>query len=573
MGAAQRQPLGRVDGSHRLDRDTAYLGPAPLFELLGLEAGPPDERPGTGGRDDPRNVAKQAQRGQVEVVVMQVRDEHRVDAVGHAGPRAMAAQMGDPGAKHRVGQEAHAGVLEKDGGVAEIGDSRRRYEHRIVSPDGATSHHPTWVIPSHPRGPQNRAMRGRRIGVGALLVIATLLWTALGFAVWANRQALNTDNWTDTSTALLEDDEIRTTVGLFIIDRLYQSDAVEQRLAEVLPPRLVQLAKPAAAGLKEVAQRNAGRVLGTDAALQAWETANRTAHQGLIRIVESDVASGEVSLQLGSLFEQMATATGLPPEAVEKLPPNVSELQIASGDKLQTAQDMLDLFKTILWVLLVLSVGAFAGAIALSRDRRRTVIKVGGCLMFAGVALFAVRTIGGSVVTDALADAPNAHAVADDVWAIATSLLVDAAEGSFLFGLFLAVGAWLAGEGRRATATRRIFAYSLRERPGLVRAGLGVAILLLIIWGPVPWTQRLWGIAIFTVLAFLWLELIRRRTLEEFPNEPAPQLSVHLPWRTGGRASELERLAVLRERGVLSQAEFDREKAALLAGGREPAEA
>jgi hypothetical protein len=415
-------------------------------------------------------------------------------------------------------------------------------------------------------------MRGRSIGVGALLVLGTLVWTGFGFAVWANRQALNTDNWVDTSTALLEDDEIRTAVGLFIVDRLYQSDEVEARLAQVLPPRLVQLAKPAAAGLKEVAQRNAGRVLGTDAALTSWETANRTAHTTLLRIIESDVASGDVSLNLGSLFEQMAAATGLPPEAVQKLPPSVSSLQVLSGDKLQTARDVLDLFKTLLWVLLVLSVGAFAGAIALSRDRRGAVVKVGACLMFAGLALFAVRTLAGSLVINSLADAPNAHAVADDVWAIATSLLVDAAQGSFLFGLFLVVGAWLAGAGRRATAVRRSSAHALRERPGLVRAGLGVAILLLVIWGPVPWTRTLWGIAIFTVLAFLWLELIRRLTLEQFPDEPAPRLSMHVPWRAGGRAGELERLAVLRERGVLTQAEFDREKAALLAGGGQPAE-
>jgi hypothetical protein len=111
----------------------------------------------------------------------------------------------------------------------------------------------------------------------------------------------------------------------------------------------------------------------------------------------------------------------------------------------------------------------------------------------------------------------------------------------------------------------------MRERPGLVRAGLGVAILLLVIWGPVPWTRTLWGIAIFTVLAFLWLELVRRITLEEFPDEPAPQLSGHLRWRRGGRAAELERLAALRDRGVLTQAEFDREKAALLADGQQPA--
>jgi hypothetical protein len=414
-------------------------------------------------------------------------------------------------------------------------------------------------------------MRGRGIAVTALLVIGTLLWTALGFAIWANRQALNTDNWVDTSSSLLEDDDIRTAVGLFIIDRLYQSDEVEARIAQVLPPRLVQLAKPAAAGLKEVAQRNAGRVLGTAAALQAWEAANRAAHRTLLRILESDVASGDVSLDLGSLFEQMATATGLPPEAVQKLPPSVTSLQVLKADKLQSARDALDLFKTLLWVLLGLTLAVFAGAIALSRDRRRTIVKVGGCIMFAGVALYAIRTLAGSAVVDALADAPNAHAVADDSWAIATSLLVDVTQGTFLFGLFVVVGAWLAGAGRRATAARRASAYALRERPGLVRAGLGGAILLLVIWGPVPWTQRLWGIAIFTVLAFLWLELIRRLTLEQFPDEPAPRLS--LPWRASRRAGELERLAVLRERGVLSQAEFDREKAELLRGGRQPAEA
>jgi Short C-terminal domain len=409
-------------------------------------------------------------------------------------------------------------------------------------------------------------MRGRRIGVGALLVVGTLLWITLGFAVWANRQALDTDNWVDTSGALLRDDEIRTAVGLFIIDRLYQSAAVEERLTEVLPPQLDRLAKPAAAGLKQVAERNAGRVLGTDAALQAWETANRTAHQALIRIVESDAASGDVALDLGSLFEQMAAATGLPPEAVQKLPPSVSSLQVASGDNLETAQDMLDLFNTILWVLLVLSLAAFGGAIALSRDRRRTLITVGGCLMFAGVALFAVRGVAGSLVVDALADAPNAHDVADDTWGIATSLLVDVSEGTFLFGLFVAAGAWLAGQGRRATAIRRASAHSLRERPGLVRAGLGVAILLLIIWGPVPWTQRWWGILIFTVLAFAWLEWIRRSTLEQFPDQPPPSLSVRLPGRTRGRSDELERLDALRVRGVLTQAEFDRQKAALLGG-------
>jgi hypothetical protein len=367
-------------------------------------------------------------------------------------------------------------------------------------------------------------MRVRRIGVTVLLVLATLFTTAFGFAVWAKRQALETNSWVDTSSALLNDEDIREAVGLFVIDRLYQSDEVQAQLEQVLPPRLVPLAKPAAAGLKQVAQRNAGRVLGTDLALQAWETANRTAHETLLRIIESDAAEEGVSLQLKGLFEQMAAATGVPASAVEKLPPEVSSLEVAGPGQVETARDMLDLFRTLLWVLLGLTIATFAAAIALSPDRRRTVVTVGGCLIFAGVALLAIRRLAGSFVVDALADAPNAHAVADDVWGISTSLLVDAAEGGMLFGLFLILGAWLQGEGRRATALRRASAYPLRLHPGIVRAALAAGILLLVIWGPVPWTQRLWGIVIFTVLAFLWLEWVRRQTLEQFPDEGPPRM-------------------------------------------------
>jgi len=129
-------------------------------------------------------------------------------------------------------------------------------------------------------------MRSRSIGVAALLVVGTLLWTAFGLGLWANRQALETDNWVETSGELLENEAVRTALAVFIVDQLYDSEAVKDRLEEVLPPRLDGLAAPAAAGLKEIARRNAPRVLGSAAALNAWEAANRTAHRELLTIVE-----------------------------------------------------------------------------------------------------------------------------------------------------------------------------------------------------------------------------------------------------------------------------------------------
>ena len=367
-------------------------------------------------------------------------------------------------------------------------------------------------------------MSVRRIGVTALLLLGTLLWTAFGLGLWAKRQALETDNWVETSDQLLQNTKIRTALGVFVVDRLYDSEAVQARLEEALPPRLDRLASPAAAALKEIARRNAPRVLGNAAALNAWETANRAAHETLLDVVDNGVQGREVSLDLKALVGEVASGTGLPANAVDKIPPGVASLTVATPKELDNVRQLLHLFKTLIWLLLGLAVACFAGAIALAGDRRRTVLNVGVCLMFAGVAIIAFRTLAGNYVVDSLADAPNAHAIAGEAWGIATRLMVDIAQGTLLFGFFVVVGSWLAGPGRRATAVRGFSAYALREHAAATRVGLGAAILLLVIWGPAPWTQRLWAIAVFTAIAYLWLERMRRRTVAEFPDQPPPRL-------------------------------------------------
>jgi hypothetical protein len=384
-------------------------------------------------------------------------------------------------------------------------------------------------------------MSAKRIGAATLLVVATLFWTAACFGVWAQRQALDTDNWVATSSRLLEDPQIRNALAVALVDRLYDTSAVEERLRETLPPRLDRLAAPAAAGLKEIALRNAPRVLGTAAALDAWEAANRQAHRVFSDIVEGRIAEGgEVTLNVAGLLRQVAAGTGLPEGAADKLPPQVAQLQLLKSDKIATAQDAVAGLKDVVWVLIVLAVAAFAGAIALSTDRRRTVVSVGACLIVSAIAVLALRRVGGAAVVGALADAPNARAVAPDAWAIGTSLLVDIAQGTILFGLILASGAWLAGPGRVATGARRASAPVLRDHPGVARAGLAVALLLLVWWGPVPWTGRIVPVLIVTVGAFVWLEWLRRRTLDEFPDVGSGELGRMMRakgWFGRGRAT------------------------------------
>jgi hypothetical protein len=379
----------------------------------------------------------------------------------------------------------------------------------------------------------------KRTGVVVLLVLATLLWTVGIVAVWAQRQLLDTQNWVQTSDRLLENEEIRNALSTAILQRVYASAPVENRLRETLPPNLQPLAAPIAAALREVANRNAPKVLGTAAALTAWQKANRTAHRSLLAVLDGDVArGGTVTLDLHDLIAQVAAGTGLPAGVADRLPENLQQLQVLKTDKIEAAQKALHTAKTLVIVLIVVTVLLMAGAVALSTDRRRTVVACGGCVLFAGVAVLALRRVGSDAAVNALAEAPNARPAVRAVFAIGTSLLSDAAWGSIVFGFLLVTGGWLVGSGRRATVLRRVSAPALREHAVAFRVGLGLLLLLLVAWGPVPWTRNFWLVLIFAIAAFVWLERVRHRTLAEFGDVPAGELGRSVRERWGRRSGQ-----------------------------------
>ena len=196
----------------------------------------------------------------------------------------------------------------------------------------------------------------KRTGVVILLVLATLLWTVGIVAVWAQRQLLDTQNWVQTSDRLLENQQIREALSTAILQRVYASAPVENKLRETLPPNLQPLAGPIAAALREVANRNAPKVLGSAAAQVAWEKANRTAHRQLLAVLNGDVArGGTVTLNLHDLIAQVAAGTGLPAGVADRLPANLQQLQVLKTDKIEAAQKTLKTAKTLVIVIIVVT--------------------------------------------------------------------------------------------------------------------------------------------------------------------------------------------------------------------------
>src|ERR1700710_1386894 len=100
-------------------------------------------------------------------------------------------------------------------------------------------------------------MPRHRLPARILVVLATIVAFLAILAIWVNRQLLNTDNWTTTSSELLEQPQIRTQLAAYLVDQLYANVDISGELASALPPQVQALAGPAASGLRELAQRAA----------------------------------------------------------------------------------------------------------------------------------------------------------------------------------------------------------------------------------------------------------------------------------------------------------------------------
>jgi hypothetical protein len=430
--------------------------------------------------------------------------------------------------------------------------------------------------------------RGRRRLAIALIVIASLLTFLATFALWANRQLLNTDNWAETSSKLLEDDAIRTQVSSFIVDELYANvdvqSELEQVFQEVLTPARAQvLAGPAAGGLRTLADDGVDRLLQRPVPQRLWEEANRRAQARFLQIVEGggdnvSTSGGVVTLDLKSLLGQSQSNLGVGGRVEQKLPDSASQIVLLRSDELKAAQDAVWLLKTLAIVFVVLALALFALAVFLARGWRREALRATGIgLLFAGAGALVARALAGDAVVNALASTEAVRPAAESAWSIGTSLLVQVGTATIIYGAVIVMAAWLAGPSNWAVAVRRNLAPWLRA-PRWAWGAFGVVVLGLIAWAPTPAFRLVIPALILIGLLALGLEALRRQTAREFPGARREHsftgvrgwgrgLTARLRGRSADdRLEQLERLGRMRDSGVLSSSEYEREKGRLMAG-------
>jgi hypothetical protein len=441
--------------------------------------------------------------------------------------------------------------------------------------------------------------------VRVILALAAVLCVAAIFAVWANRQLLDTGYWTRTNTKLLENRAIQSELSAYLTEQLYANVDLAGELRSGLPKELKPLAGPAAGGLRTVVEEGIVAALGTSQLQSLWRTASDLTHRQLVALIESKgevvrtPGGGAVVLDLRPIVANLATRFGASPGVVEKLRGTVGEITIVRSKTLETMQGAARGLRDLAIVLPALALLLLALAVGLSRGRRSRALAAAGIAgIVAGLGALIVRSLVGTRLVDTVASTEAVRPAARATWSIVTSLLVELSVATIFIGALIVLAGLLGGRSRWARAARHALAPYLRDRPDVAFGAAGVVLLLVFLWGPIAATQKLIGIIVIVVLALLGVELLRRQTASEFPD------ARYLPERDGvrgrvagarvrlGRGGErlragvsgvasatgelqrhdaaaphveqLERLAALHASGALTDAEFAAAKRELL---------
>ena len=243
--------------------------------------------------------------------------------------------------------------------------------------------------------------------VRSLIGVATVLGIVAIFAVWANRQLLDTKYWTTTNTKLIESPPIREAVSVYLTEQLYANVDVSGELGKELPSELQPLAAPVAGALKDVVQKGINLLLERPRVQELWSKANQITHAQFVRLIENKGSviklpgGGAVVLDLRPMLGEVAQKVGAPTSIVNKIPPKVAQLRIVTSKQLDTMQKAVNLLRSLALVLPLLVFALFALAVYLARGRRRqTLIAVGAAFIGAGLVVVVLRGVIGSKVVE-----------------------------------------------------------------------------------------------------------------------------------------------------------------------------
>jgi hypothetical protein len=307
-----------------------------------------------------------------------------------------------------------------------------------------------------------------------LIVVAAILAPVSVASVWARSLITDTNRYVDTVAPLAQDPAVQQAITDNLTNLVFQYvdvqgittqavSALQQR--DIVPPALASqlqgLAVPLANGVRSFTQDKVHQVVQSDAFAQAWEQANRTAHEQLVAALSGQggavtVQGNAVKVDLAaflSVVKQKLVESGF--QLAAKIPQVNATFTVFQSSDISKVQRGFNLLNTLgYWFPFVLAAIAGLG-IYLARNHRLAFIGAG---VGAAVAM-TLTAIGLALARSAYLNSVPPNVISPDAAAVMFDTVVrflrDAVRSLALIGIIVALGAFLAGPSVAAVVLRR----------------------------------------------------------------------------------------------------------------------
>ena len=347
---------------------------------------------------------------------------------------------------------------------------------------------------------ERRRRRWDGIVSWVLIVVACILAVMSVFIIFVRNEVLNTDTYVGTVAPLASNPAVQSAVATRVSNELVTQINVEKRIKEALPRKAGFLATPLTSTIQTAANHITLRLVESPQFRELWVEANRRAHKQVVALLTGSTqgalqaSNGKVTVDLGKIesdAKKRLKARGI--TLFEKVPSSKAPtITLFQSTELARLQRLTRLLNRLYLLLPIVTVLLFAGAIVLTANRRRGLIRAAVALALSmGLVLVAASVARNQYLSSIKPpqSKPATEAVIDTVSAV----LLDTVRTTCIVAAVIAVVAVVVGNSRlREWVGRRsmpswvrggpVHDFAAAHRKGSQWAVLGVGLLLLVVW-------------------------------------------------------------------------------------------
>jgi hypothetical protein len=354
-----------------------------------------------------------------------------------------------------------------------------------------------------------------------LVVLGSIVLVIAVLATWIRSQIIDTNDWTQTSVRLLQNEQVREVIANDLSERLLSVVDVQDLAAEKLPPGLAPLAPALSTAAAQIVPDAIDRALALPAVQALWAQANREAHARVIELLDGggktlSTSGGAVTLNVETLLDEIGQRLGVGQDVGAKLPANRRTVVLLRSKQLRAAQDVVKGLRDLSFVLPALVALLYAGALALAVGRRRRVLlEIGAGILAAALVALVMRRWVESYVVNELVRNEGARPAVREILEIATAGWRERALWLLVTGMLALFAGWLAGPTRIAVKLRSLVAAPLEHHASWFVAVTVAVVLLIASIGPTRTPGQAIPLLVELALAIVGVLSLRRQIISE----------------------------------------------------------